>query len=375
MQRVPAVRVLEARVRRLGESAYVIVGHVIWTDGQDDDSPVVQMNPSLACDAESSALLCQLWYFVNATAPRSFERLPRMQNPILVVRGRLRVGLCLGTAMPLITRLRQATVCFALTTVATVVIAIGGLASARTVTTRDQEALASLAGDVARIAQAEIAAERMVAVGRTYLLTNEPDLLARAQAAEATLDRTLRDLQQHLMSRGYDDRMIQTMDSATRYRARFEQVMSRPLAAERPAELAATLRHDLVPARDRVQADLQALVEARQLRQTEMRLAAEDRTSRVLRRLELLALLGALGTTLLAWFIIERLGRVNAVLAAVGMDRKDPPRPTRPPPSSEPTPPAATRRTSEDFEPTAPATPAPGIGEGTTPPPRWWPRP
>ena len=254
-------------------------------------------------------------------------------------------------------------------------IAIGGLASARTVTTRDQEALAGLAGDVARIAQAEIAAERMVAVGRTYLLTNEPDLLARAQAAEATLDRTLRDLQQHLMSRGYDDRMIQTMDSATRYRARFEQVMSRPLAAERPAELAATLRHDLVPARDRVQADLQALVEARQLRQTEMRLAAEDRTSRVLRRLELLALLGALGTTLLAWFIIERLGRVNAVLAAVGMDRKDPPRPTRPPPSSEPSPSAATRPASEAFEPPVPATPAPEIRRGRTPPPRWWPRP
>jgi len=63
----------------LGESAYVVVGHVIWPDGQDDESPVVQMDPSLACDAESSALLCQLWYFVKATAPRSFERLPRMQ--------------------------------------------------------------------------------------------------------------------------------------------------------------------------------------------------------------------------------------------------------------------------------------------------------
>jgi len=73
------VRVLEARVRLLGESADVVVGHVIWPGGQDDGSPVVQMDPSLACDAESSALLCQLWYFVKATAPKSFERLPRMQ--------------------------------------------------------------------------------------------------------------------------------------------------------------------------------------------------------------------------------------------------------------------------------------------------------
>ncbi len=55
-----------------------MVGHVIWPGTEDDESPIVQWAPSLAWDAESSALLSQLWYFVDATAPRSFELLPRM---------------------------------------------------------------------------------------------------------------------------------------------------------------------------------------------------------------------------------------------------------------------------------------------------------
>ncbi len=279
--------------------------------------------------------------------------------------------------MPLIARLKQATLCLALMTAASAAVAIVCFTSARTAMTRDEEALASLASDVARIAQAEIAAERMVAVGRTYLLTNEPDLLARAQAAEATLERTLQDLRQGLAYRGYDDLLIRILNSATRYRERFEQAMSHPPPADRPAELAMTLRNDLVPARERVHADLQALVEARQFRQTEMRLAADDRTSRALWRLEVFALLGAVGTTLLAWFIIDHLARVDAMLVAAQMARKDAPQPTRPTPRSEQPPPATPiPNASEMSEMEVSASPAPEINDRRrTPPPRWWPRP
>jgi CHASE3 domain sensor protein len=225
-----------------------------------------------------------------------------------------------------IARLKRATLALALMTGVTAVVAAVCFASAWTISRRDQEAWALLAGDVARIAQAEIAAERMVAIGRTYLLTNEPDLLARAEAAEAKLGRTVQELEERLSHRGYAEPLARISTSAAWYRERFEQVVSRSAPGESPAALATLLRGELLPARDRVHDALQALIAAREHRQTELRAAADDWASRTLRRLELFGPLAAIATILLAWFIIDKLGAMAAKSAPARNNWKARPR-------------------------------------------------
>src|SRR5205085_5052293 len=90
--------------------------------------------------------------------------------------------------------LKRAAISLALVNAVTIAVTVGCFASARRFHERSEEAFVALANDMTRVSQAQGAAERMVAIGRGYLLTNEPELLIRAQAADATLARTLQTL-------------------------------------------------------------------------------------------------------------------------------------------------------------------------------------
>src|SRR5579862_979317 len=66
----------------------------------------------------------------------------------------------------------------------TAVAVVGSVVLARDASDVLEGTLIGYADDLMHASQAQFAAERMVAVGRGYLLTREPELLARAKEAE-----------------------------------------------------------------------------------------------------------------------------------------------------------------------------------------------
>ena len=92
---------------------------------------------------------------------------------------------------PTLPSLKRAAVALVLLNAFTVAVVVVCFESARHSQERSEEAVVSLANDMTQVSQAEGAAERMVAIGRAYLLANEPELLLRAQAADAKLGRTV----------------------------------------------------------------------------------------------------------------------------------------------------------------------------------------
>ena len=85
----------------------------------------------------------------------------------------------------------RAAVGFGLVTAITAVTAIGSALFTRNASTRREQILAAYAADLTNAYQAQLAAERMVAVGRGYLLAPEGAALDRFRAAETQLDASL----------------------------------------------------------------------------------------------------------------------------------------------------------------------------------------
>ena len=92
-------------------------------------------------------------------------------------------------------RSKRTALCLAVISALTAQIAIAIYVSSQNAAERSDAAGMDLVDDLLRASQAEVAAERMVSMSRAYLLTLEPDLLARAHAAEAKLQQTLQGLE------------------------------------------------------------------------------------------------------------------------------------------------------------------------------------
>ena len=92
-------------------------------------------------------------------------------------------------------RSKRTALCLAVIGALTAQIAIALYVSSQNAAERSDAAGMDLVDDLLRASQAEVAAERMVSMSRAYLLTLEPDLLARAHAAEAKLQQTLQGLE------------------------------------------------------------------------------------------------------------------------------------------------------------------------------------
>lgn len=195
-------------------------------------------------------------------------------------------------------------------------VVIGCFWTAQRATDRREQVLMALADDVVRVSQAEVAAERMVVVGRAYLLTTEPEFLARAQAASAKLEQTLQELQQGMVSPEDRDLLDAPLNSAGRYRKHFEELVSDPAASASPRALAESLHSRLLPARDRLEADLNALIVRRQQEETEVRASAADWASQAIRVMFVLGVLGVLASVLVASAVTASLTRLSRRLSS-----------------------------------------------------------
>ncbi len=207
--------------------------------------------------------------------------------------------------------LEHATVGLVLILATTVVVVIGCFWAAQRASDRRERTLMALADDVIRVSQAQVAAERMVVVGRAYLLTKEPELLARAQAAGAKLEQTLQELQQEPALSKDPNLLEPALTSAARYQRAFEEMVSDPAASATPTAVAETLRTRFLPARDRLEFDLQGLIVKRQQGEAEIRESTSDWASRAIRMMLVLGVLGLVGSALVALAVIGSLKRLS----------------------------------------------------------------
>ncbi len=199
---------------------------------------------------------------------------------------------------------------FGLVTVITALTAIGSTLFARDASTRREQILTAYAGDVTNAYQAQLAAEKMVAVGRGYLLAPDPATLDRFHAAETQLDASLKALDHPGVSAHERELLAQTERSALHYRTMFDDVIE--AGDDSHGERVAMLRDRLLPAREDLGARLGELVDHKKGLQEAGRRAARRMDARTF------VFTGALGTAgvvlsfLLAWGFTKHLGQIYA---------------------------------------------------------------
>jgi len=173
-----------------------------------------------------------------------------------------------------------------------------------------ERTLIAYADDLAHATRAQMAAERMVAVGRGYLLTNEPDLLLRLREAEGQLDIALQSLDRGEAVPHEGDLLGGVKRSAARYRQLLDDTFGATPATEDRQALADALRAKLQPAREDLAARLAELVAHRQT----LQVAARNEATRLATRSVRITLgLGSLAlslSTLLAWLFTRRLAEI-----------------------------------------------------------------
>jgi CHASE3 domain sensor protein len=175
-----------------------------------------------------------------------------------------------------------------------------------------ENALVALADDVTRASRAQAAAERMIAVGRGYLLTREPELLARAQAADAKLVRTLLTIVSSVPQGEARSALEPLLRSAKQYRDAFAALLSGERPSHRPQEIADALRKQMIPARDELIAGLDALA-AQRLGQLEAsRASARERREIAISVMLAVGVSGVAASMLLLWLVVGRARELTA---------------------------------------------------------------
>jgi signal transduction histidine kinase len=164
-----------------------------------------------------------------------------------------------------------------------------------------------IADDLAHAARAQMAAERMVAVGRGYLLTSEPDLLVRVRDTEGELDIALQSLDRGEAEPREGDLLGGVKRSAARYRQLLDDTFGATPATEDRQALANALRERLQPAREDLANRLAELVAKRQVLQVAARKEATRLATRSVRITLGLGSLALTLSTLLAWLFTRRL--------------------------------------------------------------------
>lgn len=173
-----------------------------------------------------------------------------------------------------------------------------------------ERTLIAYADDLGQATRAQMAAERMVAVGRGYLLTNEPDLLLRVREAEGQLDLALQSLDRGEPVPQEGNLLGEVKRSAARYRQLLDDTFGETPATEDRQALANALREKLQPAREDLAGRLAELVAHRQ----GLQMAARHEATRLATRSVRVTLgLGSLAltlSTLLAWLFTRRLAEI-----------------------------------------------------------------
>jgi hypothetical protein len=76
------VRVLEARFHPFERESptFVVVGHVVWDDGDAKRAPRVEATAALGRHTGSKTILATLKHLVHMTSPQTFERLQALRS-------------------------------------------------------------------------------------------------------------------------------------------------------------------------------------------------------------------------------------------------------------------------------------------------------
>jgi hypothetical protein len=202
------------------------------------------------------------------------------------------------------TSLKRATIGLVIVDVIVLAVVVGALRSASKAADRGEEAFVTLAKEVARASQAQVTAERMVAIGRGYMLTVEPELLARAQAAEAKLARTMQTLDAGTIEADDRARLDPVLASAAQYRGIFSALLSGEAIPREPREVAHALRKQLIPARDDLIGELDEHIASRFERLEAIRSSARGERAQDLNVVVVAGAVGVVASLMLLWVLI-----------------------------------------------------------------------
>jgi len=202
--------------------------------------------------------------------------------------------------------LRRTAIALVVTNLATGVAVVHCFLAARTAASRGEETYVRLTDDVIRASQAQATAERMVAVGRGYLLTTEPELRIRALAADAKLAKTLPTLDDSARTDPEESRRVEELNaSAKHYRALFATLLSDTSIRAEPRAVADALRKRLIPAREQLVNDLDRFVMRRQSALDRLRASAHTASTRWAILFAALAFVGVALSACLVWFVMS----------------------------------------------------------------------
>jgi signal transduction histidine kinase len=203
----------------------------------------------------------------------------------------------------------QAGLGFGLITVITAVTAIGTALFARDAADKRERILETYADDLAQAFQAELAAEKMVAIARGYLLAPEPELLDRLTETEGELDHALGALDRPALSSKERQLLTKVSGSAAQYREIFDEVLTTS-SADDHAERILLFREQLVPRRRDLGARLDELVAHKRRMQVEARGAARQIAARTFALVVGLSAIAVIFSGLLAWRFITQLAAI-----------------------------------------------------------------
>jgi hypothetical protein len=209
--------------------------------------------------------------------------------------------------------LRRAAIGVLVVDVVAIAIITGRLQSARNTADSSEEAFVGLAKDVTRASQAQATAERMVAIGRGYLLTVEPGLLVRSQAADAKLARTMQGFSSGAAAGDDRTQLEPVLSSAASYRRIFSAMLSGASPPRGPYEVAHAFRKQLIPARDDLMSELDELITGKLERLEALRSTAREQRTNAMTVVVVTGMAGVLASAVLLFVLI---GGVRAVAEA-----------------------------------------------------------
>jgi signal transduction histidine kinase len=205
------------------------------------------------------------------------------------------------------TSVSAAAVGFALVWIISAVPIVGSVAIARDAADVLERTLARYADDLMHASEAQVAAERMVAAGRGYLLTREQERLVRSRAAEDQLAAALQSLDRGSVEPSERALLGDVQRSADEYRRLLDSAIEMAANDDDRRDLAEKLREDLIPAREILDQKLGRLVVHKQQLQVTARQRAAATASQSVRITVILGGLALLLSALLAWLFTRRL--------------------------------------------------------------------
>jgi signal transduction histidine kinase len=199
---------------------------------------------------------------------------------------------------------------FVLVTAITAALVMAFVSLDHQVLEQGERALERYADDLDHASRADFAAERMIAGGRGYLLTAQPELLSDIRIAEAELADALRELQRSDFSLRERAEAEGISLSADRYRDQLEDLVRRRALSDKTL-LLQEFRERLLPANADLASRLDRLVADERRLETDGRRAVQDSSSRLSSWILTFGAAGVLLSALLAWLFTRHLARLH----------------------------------------------------------------